>query len=116
MSTQITKNTIFHTQGDTLSIPFNFHQNIEGATLVLKVFQQNSFTPILEKTQASHIDSEKGLTVFTIEKELTNLAVGSYPMTISIIFSEGTKYTFFPAKPLDKGFLNIINPIKGANP
>ncbi len=108
MSFHFTKNSITLTQGDTLTIPVDFHQPIDGATIRIQVYQANKIEPVIDKTITNHTDPEQGKTVLLIEKELTNIPAGEYQIQMTITFLDGNRYTFYPPNPATQASFHII--------
>lgn len=99
MSFTVTKNQITLTRGDTFSIPVHFHQPIIGASILIEVFKEGQLLPIIQKEITTHLEETTGKSLLTIEKELTNIDAGTYYIQMSITFSNGAKYTFYPPHP-----------------
>ncbi len=98
MTHKITPHQIFLTQGDTLRIPIHFNQDITGSTVHMQVRDSSTDSVIIDTTTTDHLDAIKGDTMLTITSKQSNIPVGKYHTDMSITFSDGTHYTFYPAK------------------
>ena len=108
MSFIMTKNKITLTKGDTFSIPIDFHQPIEGATITIQIYQADGILPVVVKEIKNHVNASQGKSLLLLEKELTNLQAGTYKIEMFITFLDGSKYTFYPPMPEIKPVLEII--------
>ena len=107
MSFLFTPTTITLTRGDTFSLPVDFHQSIEGATISIFLFDEAGVLPVVEKHIKDHVDAEKGKSILLLEKEETLLPVGRYQIQMTITFLDGARYTFFPPRPEGEATLVI---------
>ncbi len=108
MSFTMTKNKITLTKGDTFSIPIDFHQPIEGATITIQIYALDGLVPLITKEIKEHTNAGAGKSLLHLEKEMTDLQAGSYKIEMFITFLNGTKYTFYPPLPEIKTTLEII--------
>ena len=95
MSSQITESKICITQGDTLPIILNFHQDITDAVVAMQVRDENGAL-LIDKKVTEHTDALLGKTMLTLTSADTSIPVGTYQTDMEITFNDGTRYTFYP--------------------
>ena len=110
MSHKITEREIWVTQGDSLPILLDFHQDIRDAEIKMQVRDEKGNVMIEKKTTA-HLNLVKGLSLLELTANETNIPVGHYVTDMEIIFIDGTRYTFYPAQVGTIGCFHVVSQI-----
>lgn len=110
MSNKIKEKEIWVTQGDSLPILLDFHQDITGAEILMQV-RDLSGRVIIDKKVRDHTDAVQGLTMIRLTADDTNKEPGCYQTDMEIRFADGTCYTFYPASVGAKACFHITNQI-----
>ena len=77
MSHKITENAIWVTQGDSLPILLDFHQDITDAEIKMQV-RDNSGEVVIDKKTKDHLNALKGQSIIQLTAADTNLPIGRY--------------------------------------
>lgn len=110
MTSKITSCGIIVTQGDTLSIPLIFNQDITSATIHMQVRDANGKI-LIDKKVLDHAAPLDGKTLLVFEKDDTNLPEGTYETDMEIIFGDGKRYTFYPPKIGTSAYFTITKQV-----
>lgn len=95
MTSNISNTKICITQGDTLPIVLDFHQDITDAVIRMQV-RKESGELLIDKKVTTHSDASKGHSLITLTSQDTSIPVGTYQTDMEITFIDGTRYTFYP--------------------
>lgn len=108
MSNRITPKGICVTQGDSLPIVLDFHQDIEDALIRMQVRDETG-TVRINKEVREHLNPRHGHSLVKLTPEDTSLPIGKYVVDMTITFNEGTHYTFYPARVGETAFFHIVS-------
>ena len=95
MTSHISDTKICVTQGDTLPIVLDFHQDISDTVIRMQV-RDESGKLFIDKQVTSHSNALKGQSLITLTSQDTSIPVGTYQTDMEITFIDGTRYTFYP--------------------
>ncbi len=110
MSHKITEKAIWVTQGDSLPILLDFHQDITDAEIRMQV-RNESGTVMIEKKTKDHLNALKGHSLIKLTGTDTDIPVGRYVTDMEIIFADDTRYTFYPPKVGVAACFHVVNQI-----
>lgn len=95
MTSHISDTKICVTQGDTLPIVLDFHQDITHAVIQMQV-RNEAGELLIGKKVTEHSDATKGQSLITLTSQDTSIPVGTYQTDMEITFIDGSCYTFYP--------------------
>ena len=110
MSNKVTEREIWVTQGDSLPILLDFHQDIKNAEIKMQVRDEKG-NIIIEKKTTDHVDPVKGVSLIQLTGNDTNIPVGRYVTDMEIMFIDGTRYTFYPPHVGTIGCFHVVSQI-----